>query len=73
MKFSWTEPHERNYNFKMNEAEFVLPSSEGTAMEVEPEIVNHIPEEVPDFMILQEGDTIPAGYYIPRESTVKLF
>lgn len=57
----------------MNEAEFVLPSSEGTAMEVEPEIVNRIPEEVPDFMILQEGDTIPAGYYIPRESTVKLY
>merc|ERR1712054_25806 len=24
-------------------------------------------------MILQEGDSIPAGYYIPRESTVKIF
>jgi hypothetical protein len=73
VKISWWAPEERNYDYEITTAEFELPEATSNLLDVEPYATSYNGTETPNIMVISQGEVIPAGYFIPRISTIREF
>lgn len=69
-------PEERNYEYGIHDAEYELPDATSPYLQVEMNTgVNYDDSRPPQFMAISEEEVgdIPAGFYIPKKSTVRRF
>lgn len=65
--------NDTTFSYAIEEAEIELPASQFTQLEPEPYGYAHSLVTPLDFIVLNEGDEVPIGYYVPRLATVLQF